>query len=183
MFFLIINIALLLALVIFLLSFIFHFLSIVLKGQAPYIMSQPEAVRRAVAELDLVQESILAYELGSGDAPFLRRLVKKFPQARAMGVEHSLVPYVLAKLVTLFNKRIEITKKNFYKIDLSQADLIYCYLNIDSMAKLEKKFLAEAKDGLLVVSYNFPLPTVEPYKVLRIHKMPLYFYKISQDRK
>ncbi len=182
MIFLLLKIILLLLLVIFLITVIFHFLGIVFKGQAPYIISLPKVIRQAVAELDLPPQ-ILAYELGCGDAPFLRQLLKKYPQARGVGVEHSLWPYTIAKIFTLFNRRIKIVKKNIYQVGLHQANLVYCYLNLASMVQLEQKFLAEGRDGLEVVSYNFPLPSIEPYKVLRLSKMPLYFYRLSRDRK
>lgn len=180
--FLLLKIILLLLLVIFLIAVIFHFLGIVFKEQAPYIISLPKVIRQAVAELDLPPQ-FLAYELGCGDAPFLRQLVKKYPQVRGIGVEHSLWPYAIAKIFTLFKPQIKIVKKSIYTVDLSSADLIYCYLNLASMVQLEKNFLAEGKDSLEVISYNFPLPSMEPYKVLRISKMPLYFYRLNRHRK
>lgn len=178
MIFFLIKILILVLLLFFLILVIFHFFSVMFKGQAPYIMTRPMVIRQAIANLNIPKKPVV-YELGCGDAPFLRAVVKKYPEVEAIGVEHSLWPYAVAKLGTLFYRRIKIIKKDFFKLDLRRADLIYCYLNFDSMAKLEQKFLVECKDGAEIISYNFPLPTIEPHKVVRTNRKPIYFYRLK----
>ena len=176
------EIILLVLLIILLLTLCWQMAAILFRQQAPYIISGSSVIKQAIGDLQL-PEPALVYELGCGDAPFLRALTKIYPQARGLGVDNYIWPYIFAKMFNLFNRRIKIIKKSIYKVDLSQADLIYCYLNLASMAKLEPKFLRECKNDVQVISYNFPLPHVEPYKVLRIKVKPVYFYKLNTNSK
>lgn len=176
------EIGVLFILIILLSALCWQMFGILFRQQAPYIMTGSRVIRQALQELSLGQRPVI-YELGCGDAPFLRAAARIYPQASCIGVDRHLWPYGLAKITTLFNRRIKIVKKDIFKVDLREADLIYCYLNMATMAKLEDKFLRECKADIQIISYNFPLPNIEPYKVLRIKVKPVYFYKLKVDRK
>ena len=74
--------------------------------------------------------------------------------------------------------KIKIKKKNFFKVSLEDADLIYCYLNVSMMKKLGKKFQTECKKGTKIISLNFPLPDIEEKKLIHVDKNRLFFYEI-----
>ena len=61
---------------------------------------------------------------------------------------------------------VKIFRKNFFQADLSKADVVFCYLFPEVMAKLEPKFTQELKSGSRVVSYAFKLPTKVADKVV-----------------
>ena len=76
------------------------------------------------------------YELGSGWGHLLILLAKKYPHAKIVGYETSWVPYFVSRIVTLTFYTITVSRKDFFKEDLSQASLFVCYLYPGAMKKL-----------------------------------------------
>ena len=151
--------------------------NILFRGHAPFIATRPK-VGKVIAKEIQPKKNEIVYELGAGGGSIIRRLAKKYPQAKYYGLEYALLPWLLAKIQqSLFKSKIRIIKKNFFQADLSQADYIYCFLNIETMAKLEKKLLKECKPGAIVISYIFQLPHIKPYQALLVNKSHLYFYQ------
>ena len=110
---------------------------------------------------------------------FLKEAEKKFPDSELYGIEYSFLPYLLSKIqLSLAKSKIKIKKENIFKTDLHEADIIYCYLNIKTMAELEKKFTTECKPGTQIISNVFQLPNQTAEKVLEDNGNKVYFYKI-----
>ena len=66
---------------------------------------------------------------------------------------------------------------DFWKADLENADLVYCYLFPDLLSRLEKKLEQELRNGCSVISCNYPLPNWKPYKVISANDLdPVYLY-------
>jgi hypothetical protein len=159
-----------------------QFYNILFRGFAPFISSQRFVIDKVVAELALADNAAV-YELGCGKAGFLSALRKKYPHARLVGVEYSLLPYLLARIQNaLTRSRIEIKKKNIFKVTLGEADAIYCYLNLATMKKLKEKFMQECKNGAVVVSHQFPLPDTTAEKTIELNngQARIYFYRIKK---
>ena len=156
-----------------------EFYNITFRGYAPFIPTGNKAISAAVENISL-PETGTVYELGCGQAGFLRELRKKYAKANLYGVEYNLFPYLIGQIQNSLSKsNIQFIKKNFFKVDLSQADAIYCFLSIRTMADLEPKFKAECKPGTKIISYNFTLPNHTPEKVVEMeNKNKIYFYKI-----
>lgn len=155
-----------------------QFFNILFRGYAPFISTHRKVLEKALTEINLKPNDHV-FELGCGDAGFLRALEEKYPKAKYTGIEYSFLPY----LITLFQlalkkSKIKIKKINFFKVALDDANLIYCYLNISMMKKLEKKFKAECKKGTKIVSLNFPLPNTTPDKLVQVDNNRIYFYTI-----
>ncbi|MFH1412431.1 MAG: hypothetical protein ABIG10_00155 [bacterium] len=165
-------------LIIVIIAWSIQFFNILFKGHAPFIITRRKVVKAVLDEIKLEKRDIF-YELGSGSASILRKLEKKYPRNKLIGIEYALVPWLISKIQKSFsNSNAIIKKKNFFKIDLSQADYIYCFLNIETMEKLEKKFIKECKKGTIIISYIFQLPHIKPYKTILVRKNHIYFYKI-----
>jgi len=155
-----------------------QFFNIIFRGYAPFISTRPQIIKKILTEINL-QQGNKVYELGCGSAGFLRAICDKFPEAEAIGVENAIWPYFLARVQTaIFNKKIKIIRKNLFNVNLSDADLIYCYLNLKTMEMLKEKFNKECKQGTIIVSYQFPLHNFNPTKVVQSEKDKIYFYKI-----
>ena len=123
------------------------------------------------------------YELGCGNAGFLRAVENKFPNIKKLvGIEYFFFPYLIGKIQTSLRKsKIKILKKNFLRLNLEEADIIYCFLSKPIMAKLKEKFKKECKTGARIISYQFRLPDMEPEKVIDLEnnkKDKVYFYTI-----
>jgi len=106
------------------------------------------------------------YDLGCGKASLLVLAAKEFG-AKGIGYELSLWPYLWSRFnIFISRANVEVRMKNFFKADLSDADVVYCYLFPEIMARLEPKFAKELKPTARVVSYGFKLPNTEPVKIV-----------------
>jgi len=180
MFSFIILITILLLLLFLLFFIVAQFYSIIFKGFAPFISSGEEVLHKVISEINAQEKTV--FELGCGRAGFLRSLRKKYPKARLIGVELLSFPYLVAQIQNSLSKSgIEIRKEDIFKTDISKADIIYCYLNVDTMRKLEPKFKTECKKGAQIVSFQFKLPSVKPERTIELDegKNKVYFYTIK----
>ena len=125
----------------------------------------------------------LLVDIGCGDGRVLRQVCKKYA-VRAVGYELNLLAYVKAKLLCFGRKNIQIKWRNFWTVDLSNADVVFCYLFPDVMRDLAAKLESDLKPGAVVVSCNFHLPGWSPERVLRpgnsLHNDPIYVYRSQQ---
>jgi hypothetical protein len=124
----------------------------------------------------------LLVDLGCGDGRVLRQ-VRKHYNVNTVGYEVNLIAYLKARVLCIGLKGIEIRRENFWPVDLSGADVVFCYLYPDVMKKLSDKLRKNLKSGTGIVSCNFALPGFKPTRVLRSkgswHNAPLYFYQIQ----
>lgn len=166
------------ALLVYLVFFAAQFINVLGKGYPPFISTDRETVARIIGDLK-IKEGATVYELGCGRAGFLRQAEKTWPGVRLIGVENILSLYGLVKLELLGRRsRIKLLRKDFFSLDLKDADLIYCYLNNMVMAKLGQKFRQECRSGTQIISRSFPIPEWAPEKTLRLRNKNIYFYKL-----
>jgi len=97
--------------------------------------------------------------LGAGDGRIIIMAAKEFG-ATAVGFEIAVLPYLLGlfkiRLQGLGGKAI-LKYADFYRNDLSQADVICTFLTPQAMIKLKSKLKKEIKPGGRIVSYAFSL--------------------------
>lgn len=160
-----------------------QFFNMLFRGYAPFLSTKPKVLEAIFKEINLEKNfSGRVYELGCGRAGFLDGFGQHFPQAKLTGFEYSFLPYLLARIQNSFRKtKIKIIKKNIFKVDLSQADLVYCYLNPETMARLEPKFKKEMKPTARIISYGFKIPNQQSEKETSVNgkDSKIYFYKLS----
>lgn len=155
-----------------------QFFNVLFCGYAPFLSTKKNLIKQILKNIYLEKNSHI-YELGCGFAWFLSSAEKQFPDSYYTGIEYSFLPYLLAKIRLVFTKsKIKIINKNFLKINLSSADLIYCYLIPSTMNRLSAKIQNECKLGTIVISHKFPLPNLVLYKSLKIENNNFYFYKV-----
>jgi 16S rRNA A1518/A1519 N6-dimethyltransferase RsmA/KsgA/DIM1 with predicted DNA glycosylase/AP lyase activity len=160
-----------------------QFYNITFRGFAPFISTNGKIIRRILDEIKL-SDNANVVELGCGKAPFLLAMRKKYPHAVLTGVEYSFFPYLLGQIQNSFySAGMKLMKKNYFKVDLSDTDLVYCYLNVKSMKDLEPKFLAELKNGAQIISNSFSVPNMQPDKVIEITKNrgKIFFYRVKRQ--
>ena len=177
---LIIFLIFLICLTIFLIFFVVQFYNIFFRGFAPFVATKNKILKRIIGEFE-VNENTKIYELGCGRAGFLRAVRKAHPKVELVGIEYAFLPYLIGQIQNAFTRsHLKIIKKNFFKVDLREADIIYCYLNGKMMKDLGAKFKKECKKGCMVISYYFPLHDTEPTKVMSVENSSdkVYFYKI-----
>lgn len=104
-------------------------------------------------------------DLGCGDGRIVFRAEKNYG-AVAEGYEISVFVWLLAQLNRLLKRsKAKIYRRNFFTADLSQADVVFCYLLPEVMQKLSPKFKKELKPGAKIISASFSLPEYEAREV------------------
>ena len=121
-------------------------------------------------------------DLGCGDGRVLREAQKRYG-VQTIGYEINPVAYLKARLFSLGTNKIKIRRENFWEADLSDADVVFCYLYPDVMKKMAVKLTAGLKPGTVIVSSNFSLPGFVPSKILRLESSwqndPMYIYHLN----
>ena len=122
------------------------------------------------------------YDLGSGSGKVL--LEAERYGLTPVGFELSLLPYLATKLRILSElSKAEVHLRNFYRIKLKDADIIYCFLVDKVMPEVKSLIKRKAKKGTQVVSYGFSFPGWRPRKIVKTDPTSktaskIYFYKV-----
>jgi len=168
----------LLVLFIYFIFFISQFSNIIFRGYAPFVSTDNTTIKKILSKSKIKEQSTI-YELGCGRARFLRTTEKLFPQIKLIGIENLSSLYLINKLrLKLQGSRIKLLKKDFFAVNLKDADLIYCYLNNSTMQKLGEKFKQECLPGTQIISRSFPIPQFKPEELIIVKNKKIYFYKI-----
>lgn len=149
---------------------------------APWLPTRKKDIKR-ILELANLKPGELVYDLGSGDGRILIEAARAY-KIQGRGIEISFLPYLWSKMrVWLggFSNQIQINYGNFFQKDLSQADVVFCFLTPRAMKKLEEKFKKELKLGCRVVSSTFSLANWKPLKIDKPnqHSLSLYLYWVD----
>lgn len=126
-----------------------------IKG-APWIPTRMKKVREMLSLADIQPDEVL-YDLGCGDGRFIVTAARRF-DAKTVGIEINLLLYLWCQfLITILGlrRRVKVAYGDFFKHDLSNADVVICYLLQDTNDKLEEKLIQELKPTARVVSNSF----------------------------
>lgn len=137
-----------------------------------------------IAKLADVHEGDVVYDIGSGDGRILVALANNTKARLLVGYEISFLLYVWSVIRVKFlgfRKRIEVRYSDFLSRDLSQADVIFCFLTPMAMKKLGPKFKKELRPGTRIVSYSFSIPGWEPTAVDRVGEKSIPIFKYVID--
>ncbi|HEX7535363.1 MAG TPA: class I SAM-dependent methyltransferase [Syntrophales bacterium] len=146
-------------------------------------MFHPSAHVRVRTFLDHVpmKAGDLLVDIGCGDGRVLREAKRRYG-VRALGFEVNLLAYILARLRTIGMEGIEVRLRNFWNVDIGDADVVFCYLFPDVMGRLAQKLEKELRPGTRVISCNFSFPGWRHRELLYPesprHADPIYLYQI-----
>lgn len=133
---------------------------------------------KAICELAKIREEDMIFDLGCGDGTLLITAAKDY-KARGVGIEIDPSRYLVAQLRVIKNKlwsRIEIKRKNFFKIPIGEASIVVVYLVPKTLEKLKTKFLRELKPGTKIISYKYeidlPLLKYDKENQIRLYQIP-----------
>jgi hypothetical protein len=148
-------------------------------------MPTSRAVRQVV--LATLPESFEGdvHELGAGWGGLALALADKYPSARVVAWEASLVPALFLRLRLALSPRrnLVVLRRDFFEAaDLSRAGLVVCYLWTGAMSRLKEKFDAELRDGAVVVSHTFGLrgwDADDTRHAPDVYRTPVYRYRMG----
>ncbi|MFH0952167.1 MAG: class I SAM-dependent methyltransferase [Patescibacteria group bacterium] len=162
----IIILCLILAIAIIALFFAIYVMIVLFKTKVPFVKTPKKSIPLIIDNLP-GEGSLTITDLGCGDADVLFALEKSLPRAKLIGYELSPTAYIRARFKKWLKKsKVKLYYQDFYKADLSQIDVVFCFLITAVMPKLEKKLQRELKSGALVISYGFTFPNWRPVKSL-----------------
>jgi hypothetical protein len=102
----------------------------------------------------------LVYDLGCGDGRMIVTAARRYG-ARAVGIEIDPLRYLWCQVLITFlglRDRVRVVYGSFYRQDLSEADVVTCYLLQSTNVKLQGKLEGELDPGTRVVSNSFTFP-------------------------
>ncbi len=130
--------------------------------------------------LDMAQfkEGETLFDLGAGDGRVVVRAASAHP-INAVGVEIDPFKCFLLKTRVRFKglcSRVKIVKGDFFKVDLSEADVVFLYLSPAAHYRLRDKLSRELGEGARVVCYRRPmsgwqLEAVSPSRNLYLYRI------------
>ncbi len=131
--------------------------------RVPFVPAGKRDIKRMV-ELAQLKENQIIYDLGSGDGRIVFAAACS-QNVRAIGVEYSPVLIWWSRLWThlvSLKGNAHFVRGDFYKTDIKEADVIFCYLFPEALEKLAPKFKNELKPGSLIVSLAFQIKEWQP---------------------
>lgn len=122
---------------------------------APYVPTDPVTVKRMV-DMAEIKEGETVIDLGCGDGRLVEEACKR--GAYAYGFELSLFLFLIAR----FWRKTDVRWQNMWKVDVNQADVIFCYLNPRVLIRFEREIWPNLKPGCRVIVNTFPLKNITP---------------------
>ena len=105
----------------------------------------------------------LVYDLGCGDGRVLVIAARSFG-SRAVGIEIDPLRYLWCQALIAalgLRDRVNIVYGDFFAQDLSDADVVTCYLLQSTNEKLQEKLLQELQPSARIVSNEFTFPGLQ----------------------
>lgn len=140
------------------LAFAINTLVSVFKYLVPYVSTSDWAIQWLVDNLKL-KDGAVVYDLGCGDARVLKAIKARHPLIRAIGYEKAWWPLLLAKWRNR-KSGVIIRNADFYKADLKDADVVFCFLIHAVMGDVETLLRRQIAPEARVYSYGFRFPTL-----------------------
>jgi hypothetical protein len=177
-------------------------LSIVYRSLRNGISPMPASgvVRRVAArELALLlaadrngQQGVIV-EAGSGWGNLACALAPSAGGGRIIGVENSLLPLVVSRLVLWLKqlgksgragRPIFYVRGDLYAYPYEMADVVVCYLYPGAMQRLDPLLAAKLRPGAAVISLCFALPNWTPVRTVvcsDLYRTKVYMYRVKDE--
>ncbi|HRJ67622.1 MAG TPA: methyltransferase [Alphaproteobacteria bacterium] len=149
-------------------------------------MPTPQSTRKAMLNCIHQKSPKVIAELGSGWGGIALAAAARYPQAKIIGFEGSLIPLLFSKMRLLLHpeiKNVTFENKNFFESDMQDIDVVLCYLSNPHMSQLEPKLDHELKCGAEIVSSTFYMPhwrAREKTTVGGLYDTDIYIYEKTE---
>jgi len=133
-----------------------------LAGGPPFVTTK-DAQAGTMAALAGLRPGETIVDLGSGDGRLLVAAAKA--GCLAVGYEINVFLVLWSRFSAMrhgVSRRVRVRWGNFWKADLSRADVVMVFGFDGIMERLGSKFAAELRPGARVVAHRYPLPGWRP---------------------
>lgn len=134
-----------------------------------------------IAECIDLRPGMSFYDLGSGTGDLLFYLSKTYG-IKCVGIEISPILYFYSKFKSLFSKDVEIRYGDFFRHDLSKADILYTFLHPKMYDRLRNKIDSNiGRHSTLILLSTWPFKNANPLKVSKKNKKATYYLYKKAD--
>jgi hypothetical protein len=171
------NSALIFILSLILIALGFKLFDLLRKNEAPFV-SSPEKLFNQIEKALEIKSGEVVYDLGCGNAKFLRHCAENHPDSEFIGLETGTIPYALSKINTIRYKNVQIQYKDFNDIKIKNYSKVFVYLFPKGVGKIIDKL----PNKYLLASLNFRAENKKPNKIITLKNSTsisrkLYIYK------
>ena len=152
---------------------LFFFSSFFAFYWAPYVPSNNSKLK-TMLEISKIKKGERVYDLGAGDGKIIDGAAKLGAKATGFEISIPLVLYYYFKRMVGISKA-EMLWGNFFKKNISDADVVFCYLFPHTMNKFHKTIYKQLKPGTRVISNAFEITSLVPVK--KMNEVYLYIVK------
>ncbi len=147
-----------------------------LRTRVPFVPTSRKDIEYIIKKINLKPTEVF-FDLGSGNGKVCF-FAEELSGAKVVGFELTRWTHFFARVKACFkNSKAKFIRKDFFKENWSEADVIYCYLYPPLMRRIEEKFLGEMKPGSKAVVRDFPFPTLSyQEKIYRPDNHEIYIY-------
>ena len=144
---------------------------------APFVATPLLVVRHILKIVDLKPGETF-FDLGAGDGRTVIMAAQEFG-ARAVGVElrEDLAKKALSTVHELgIQDRVTIVREDLFKVNISQANVLFLYLTTSANEKVRPKLESELKTGARVASHDYEIVGWKPWKTENFCENPKLGY-------
>ena len=147
--------------------------------RVPFVPT-PKKVAKKMIELADIKSKQKIYDLGCGGGIILFEAEKKYPDNKFCGYEVLRPAVIFANTKKIFKKsKINFKCQDFFAADLSDADVIFCYLFPSIMEKFYEKKFSTLKKGTKIISHGFKIKNLQYKKKVVLNKAKIWIYEKS----
>ena len=165
--------------------YLLYIIGVYFFAKVPYISTSRESINEVLKNINIKSTDIV-YELGCGKAQFLFEVDKKYHPNKLVGIEisplHILYAKVKAKILKKSNMYFYC--KDFFEIDISEADIIYLYLVPKIINKIWEKIKKEAKPSCQIITLSDKIENarcIKKFKTTPTQKQNVFFMSMKFD--
>jgi predicted RNA methylase len=150
------------------------------KKGAPWAPTRKIKVHKMLTMAKVKPDDIV-YDLGCGDGRVLVTAAKKY-NAKAVGIEIDPFRFILCKFrirLLGLRKQVKVIRGDFFEINLSDADIITCYLSQSTNEKLQRKLLDELQSHTIIVSNKFTFTKLN--LISKDDDLKIYVYSLDSN--
>jgi len=136
----------------------------------PAVPTPKKIIKEALKEVSPKKGDIFI-DLGSGYGSVVKMAVRQFG-VKGLGIEINplLIWWSRFSAYLIGLKNIEFKRENFFKTDLTKADVIFVYLLPKHLPKMAGKIKKECKSGTIIISQRFFIDGWEKKLVKEINR-------------